>query len=167
MRPNNILITHDYESRLGDFGLARTQYEDSAETRVVGTLGYLAPEYAEFGKVSTKTDVYAFGVVLLQLITGLRTTDMIFEGKSLVGWARPLLKERNYPDLIDPRIADSHDFYQLFWMVDVVVKCLRKDPRKRITMNKVLEYFNYLMDGDPTGNIGDLSPAESCTPANE
>uniref|UniRef100_A0A9I9D1W0 Protein kinase domain-containing protein n=1 Tax=Cucumis melo TaxID=3656 RepID=A0A9I9D1W0_CUCME len=81
--------------------------------------------------------------------------------------ARPLLKERNYPDLIDPKIADSHDFYQLFWMVDVVVKCLRKDPRKRITMNKVLEYFNYLMDGDPTGNIGDLSPAESCTPTNE
>ncbi|XP_022956548.1 probable serine/threonine-protein kinase PBL4 isoform X1 [Cucurbita moschata] len=166
MRPNNILITHDYESRLGDFGLARTQYEDSAETRVVGTLGYLAPEYAEFGKVSTKTDVYAFGVVLLQLITGLRTTDMIFEGKSLVGWARPLLKERNYPDLIDPRIADCHDFYQLFWMVDVVVKCLRKDPRKRITMTKVLEYFNYLMDGDPTGNSKDFSPAESFTPTN-
>ncbi|XP_022139171.1 probable serine/threonine-protein kinase PBL23 [Momordica charantia] len=164
MRPNNILITHDYESRLGDFGLARTQYENSSETRVVGTLGYLAPEYAEFGKVSTKTDVYAFGVVLLQLITGYRTTDMIFEGESLVGWARPLLKERNYPALIDPRIADCHDFYQLFWMVHAVEKCLRKDPRKRITMNKVLEYFNHVMDGDTMCNISDLSPAESCTP---
>lgn len=75
--------------QLGDFGLARTQRGDhSSETRVVGTPGYLAPEYAECGKVSTKTDVYSFGVVLLQLITGLKTTDKILGGKSLVGWVR-------------------------------------------------------------------------------
>lgn len=55
---------------------------------MVGTLGYLAPEYAECGKASTKTDVYSFGVVLLQLITGLRTTDKELEGKSLVGWVK-------------------------------------------------------------------------------
>nr|POE82312.1 proline-rich receptor-like protein kinase perk8 [Quercus suber] len=89
MRPNNILITHDHEALLGDFGLAKTQREDSeksTETTVVGTLGYLNPEYAESGKVSTKTDVYAFGVVLLQLITGRSTTDKKLEGQSLVGW---------------------------------------------------------------------------------
>ncbi|KAJ4831033.1 hypothetical protein Tsubulata_029337, partial [Turnera subulata] len=140
MRPNNILITHDYEALLGDFGLARTQHEGSdhsLETRVVGTLGYLAPEYAECGKVSTKTDVYSFGVVLLQLITGLKTTDKTLGGKSLVGWARPLLKERNYPDLIDQRIVGSHDVHQLFWMVRVAEKCLSKDPQKRLTMDKV------------------------------
>ena len=77
--------------QLGDFGIARTQRGDSdhsSETRVVGTLEYLAPEYAECGKVSTKTDVYSFGVVLLQLITGLKTTDKILGGKSLVGWVR-------------------------------------------------------------------------------
>lgn len=74
-------------SQLGDFGLARTQEEDhSSVTRVVGTLGYLAPEYAESGKVSTKTDVYSFGVILLQLITGRGTNDKSLEGRSLVGW---------------------------------------------------------------------------------
>ncbi|KAG6781582.1 hypothetical protein POTOM_014493 [Populus tomentosa] len=138
MRPNNLLITHDHEALLGDFGLARTQHEDSEpslETRVVGTLGYLAPEYAECGKVSTKTDVYAFGVVLLQLITGLKTSDKILGGKSLVGWARPLLKERNYPNLIDQRILESHDVHQLFWMIRVAEKCLSKDPQKRLTMD--------------------------------
>jgi len=51
-------------------------------------LGYLAPEYAEHGKVSSKTDVYSFGVVLLQLITGMRTTDKRLGGRSLVGWVR-------------------------------------------------------------------------------
>ncbi|KAJ6944349.1 hypothetical protein NC652_009674 [Populus alba x Populus x berolinensis] len=107
MSPNNLLITHDHEA--------------------------LAPEYAECGKVSTKTDVYAFGVVLLQLITGLKTTDKILGG---IVSARPLLKERNYPDLIDQRILESHDVYQLFWMVRVAEKCLSKDRQKRLTMDK-------------------------------
>ncbi|KAM7465628.1 hypothetical protein LguiB_013190 [Lonicera macranthoides] len=140
MRPNNILVTHDHESLLGDFGPARAQYDDvehSSETSEVGTLGYVAPEYAECGKLSTKTDVYSFGVVLLQLITGLKTTDKKLGGKSLVGWARPLLKEKNYGDLIDQRIEEAHDVHQLFWMVRVAEKCLCKDPTKRYSMERV------------------------------
>lgn len=155
------------------------------------TLGYLAPEYAESGKVSTKTDVYPFGLVLLQLITGLQITDKKLAGKSLVGWVNSLnalstegiasvcyssiththkhenwkhkglllvalipfkaysyqfifayrqghcWKRRNYPDLIDERILESHDIHQFFWMVRVAEKCLIKDPQKRLTMNKV------------------------------
>lgn len=78
--------------------MAKTQHEDSDKssetmTRVVGTLGYLAPEYAECGKVSTKMDVYSFGVVLLQLITGMKTTDKRLGGKSLVGWVKLLILE--------------------------------------------------------------------------
>ncbi|KAF7836278.1 Proline-rich receptor-like protein kinase PERK12 [Senna tora] len=87
MRPNNILVTHDYEALLGDFGLARLSVGESLySTDVVGTLGYMAPEYAESGKASTKTDVYSFGVILLQLITGMKTTDKRLGDKSLVGW---------------------------------------------------------------------------------
>ncbi|MBA0871174.1 hypothetical protein Goshw_022024 [Gossypium schwendimanii] len=168
MRPNNILVTHEFEPLLGDFGLARTQHEDSDKssetmTRVVGTLGYLAPEYAECGKVSTKTDVYSFGVVLLQLITGMKTTDKRLGGKSLVGWARPLLKDRNYPDLIDQRILDKHDVHQLFWMVRVAEKCLTKDPQKRLSMDKVVFALNYIMDCDNFCGIEDFSPAQSDT----
>jgi len=78
---------HIYQ--LGDFGLARTEQMDSLySTDIVGTIGYLAPEYAESGKMSTKTDVYAFGVVLLQLITGMRTADKRLGEKSLVGWVK-------------------------------------------------------------------------------
>ena len=75
-------------SQLGDFGLAKTQHGTNSDDSFVGTLGYMAPEYAQTGKVSTKTDIYSFGVVLLQLISGRRTTDKIPGGKSLIGWVR-------------------------------------------------------------------------------
>ncbi|KAI3681027.1 hypothetical protein L6452_35809 [Arctium lappa] len=148
MRPNNILVTHDYESMLGDFGLARTTCGDTDETGVVGTLGYVAPEYAECGRVSTKTDVYSFGVVLLQLITGCKTKENKFEGKTLVEWARPLLEDNNYPDLIDERIVDSHDVhvFQLYLIVNLAEVCLKKDPSERRTMGYVVEKLEYIME---------------------
>ncbi|XXG50736.1 hypothetical protein AAC387_Pa02g4679 [Persea americana] len=164
MRPNNILVTHNYEPMLGDFGLARTQHEGSdhsSDTRVVGTFGYLAPEYAESGKASTKTDVYSFGMVLLELITGRTPMDKTLNEESLVGWARPLLKEKKYPDLIDSRILDSHDVLQLFWMVRVAEKCLRQDPDKRLSMDKVVQALERIMDGETVTGFEDFSPAHS------
>ncbi|MED6120359.1 hypothetical protein PIB30_020194 [Stylosanthes scabra] len=164
LRPNNILVTHDYLPLVGDFGLARTQNQDSIHsTEVVGTLGYLAPEYAECGKVSTKTDVYSFGVVLLELITGMRTNDKRLGGRSLVGWARPLLRERNYPDLIDERVKEDHDIHQLFWMVRLAEKCLSRDPHKRLTMAAVVNVLNGIVEGSTCIKIKEhmYSPARS------
>ncbi|MED6195151.1 hypothetical protein PIB30_035366 [Stylosanthes scabra] len=164
LRPNNILVTHDYLPLVGDFGLARTQNQDSIHsTEVVGTLGYLAPEYAECGKVSTKTDVYSFGVVLLELITGMRTNDKRLGGRSLVGWARPLLRERNYPDLIDERVKEDHDIHQLFWMVRLAEKCLSRDPHKRLTMAAVVNVLSGIVEGSTCIKIKEhmYSPARS------
>ncbi|KAL5994866.1 hypothetical protein ACLOJK_024923 [Asimina triloba] len=167
MRPNNILITHDYEPLLGDFGLARTQHEGSdhsSDTRVVGTFGYVAPEYAESGKVSTKTDVYAFGVVLLELITVcVATLADATENALTMGnrEARPLLKERKYPDLIDPRILDSHDVHQLFWMVRVAEECLSKDPKRRISMEEVVHALQLIIVEDKDSHTEESSPGKS------
>ncbi|KAL4294066.1 hypothetical protein AHAS_Ahas18G0190900 [Arachis hypogaea] len=78
MRPNNILITHDFEPLVGDFGLTRWQPDGdtSMETRVIGTFGYLAPEYAHSGQITEKADVYSFGVVLVELVTGRKAVDL-------------------------------------------------------------------------------------------
>ncbi|KAL6311768.1 hypothetical protein AAG906_021799 [Vitis piasezkii] len=168
MRPNNILVNHDYEALLGDFGLARTQQEDSdhsSETRVVGTLGYVAPEYAESGKASKRTDVYSFGVVLLQLITGLEMTDKELKGKSLVEWATT--ERRNYPDLIDKRIVDSHDVHQLLWMVRVAEKCLSKDPHSDYLWKMyVVDALCYIMGGNTCYSIKGFSPELSDSVSN-
>ncbi|KAG4977410.1 hypothetical protein JHK86_036884 [Glycine max] len=163
VRPSNILVTHDYEAMLGDFGLARTEQMDSLySTDVVGTIGYLAPEYAESGKMSTKTDVYSFGVVLLQLITGMRTADKRLGDKSLVGWARPLLKERNYPDLIDERMMENHDCHQLFWMIRLAEKCLSRDSQRRLSMDTVVTALTHILEGNTCSVVlRDCSPARS------
>ncbi|XP_028790112.1 proline-rich receptor-like protein kinase PERK8 [Neltuma alba] len=152
MTPNNILLTHDFETLLGDFGLAITREEEketaSEEECVGGDEDYAAPEYVEDGKLSTKTDVYSFGVVLLQLITGMRTTDKRRLGeRSLVEWARPLLRERKCGSVIDKRIREDHDCHQLYWMSRLAQSCLSKNPHKRLTMAQVVEALSHIAEG--------------------
>ncbi|XP_020107879.1 inactive protein kinase SELMODRAFT_444075-like [Ananas comosus] len=164
MRPSNILVTHEFEPMLGDFGLAKMQRNDIeklSEKKVVGMVGYLAPEYAERGRVSTKTDVYSFGVVLLELITGQTALERNHQEKSLVGWARPLLRDRIYPELIDERILESHDVHQLYWMVSVAERCLCSDPEKRPSMEKVESALKCIINKEAVWSIDDFSPAHS------
>ncbi|PWZ33235.1 Proline-rich receptor-like protein kinase PERK13 [Zea mays] len=76
LRPSNVLLTHDFVPMLGDFGLAKWKAGgDNIQTRILGQTGYLAPEYAQYGMVSVRTDVYAFGIVLFQLISGRKVLD--------------------------------------------------------------------------------------------
>ncbi|KAF8009820.1 hypothetical protein BT93_J0726 [Corymbia citriodora subsp. variegata] len=139
LRSNSILLTHNYEPLLGDFGLEMTLCEDSdlsSETRIA-TIPYLAPEYTDSGEFSQKTDCYSFGVILLQLITGLRSTDPSFGKHSIVGWVNALLRDKNYPKLIEHSLTDSYDVNQLAWVIRVAVKCLKRAPNSRISMEQV------------------------------
>ncbi|KAJ0972435.1 hypothetical protein J5N97_020394 [Dioscorea zingiberensis] len=95
LRPNNILLTHDFEPMVGDFGLARWQADGQSaeETRIVGTFGYLAPEYTQTGQITEKADVYAFGVLLLELISGVKAIDLARGNNSLIHNPNENLKE--------------------------------------------------------------------------
>ncbi|GLJ51743.1 hypothetical protein SUGI_1099630 [Cryptomeria japonica] len=159
VRPKNILLTHDFEPKI--FGLATSQKtcEVDTQTRVVGTFGYLAPEYTESGKVSTKTDVYSFGMVLLELITGRSPLDRTCPGQNLIAWARPLLKYKRYHDLVDPLIMDSHDVYELYCMVRAANLCLRKDPDSRPSMSQVLQ----ILEGNMMNQLHEDFVAMNCT----
>ncbi|KAM7505188.1 hypothetical protein LguiB_004092 [Lonicera macranthoides] len=160
LRPNNILITHDYEPLLTNIGLARNQYEGSdhsSETRVLKTFEYLAPEYEETGLNSSKADIYSFGVVLLELITGRKTIEET-HGQSFLRWARPLVKEKRYGELADPKLPEPADIHQLFCTVRVAEKCLSTNPWSRHPIEKVVDELTCIIQGK---RIEDFSPTES------
>lgn len=148
MRPNNILLTHDYEPMVGDFGLARWQPDGDlgVQTRVIGTFGYLAPEYAQSGEVTEKADVYSFGVVLLELATGRKAVDIGRpKGQQcLTEWARPLLEDGALQQLLDPRLEGQYAEYELYCSLHAASLCIRKDPNLRPRMSQVLR----ILEGD-------------------
>ncbi|XP_047043896.1 inactive protein kinase SELMODRAFT_444075-like [Lolium rigidum] len=148
MRPNNILVTHDFEPLVGDFGLARWQPDGDmgVETRVIGTFGYLAPEYAQSGQITEKADVYSFGVVLVELVTGRKAVDINRpKGQQfLTEWARPLLEDHALDDLIDPRLEDRFCENEVYCMLHAANLCIRRDPHSRPRMSHVLR----ILEGD-------------------
>lgn len=155
MRPNNILLTHDFTPMVGDFGLARRQmHGDMAEeTRVLGTLGYLAPEYAETGQITEKADVYAFGVVLLEIITGRKAVLAGQQGGKngvlLTDWARELLDRPNL-ELVDPRLrgteCSDNNLFEMHCMMHAARQCIKKDPAMRPRMAQVLRILDPQQD---------------------
>ncbi|XP_026447496.1 inactive protein kinase SELMODRAFT_444075-like [Papaver somniferum] len=148
MRPNNILITHDFEPLVGDFGLARWQPDGDlgVETRVIGTFGYLAPEYAQSGQITEKADVYSFGVVLVELVTGRKAVDINRpKGQQcLTEWARPLLEDYAVDELVDPRLANRYSEQEVYCMLHAASLCIRRDPHARPRMSQVLR----ILEGD-------------------
>ncbi|KAJ4700839.1 Inactive protein kinase [Melia azedarach] len=147
MRPSNILLTHDFVPMLGDFGLARWKTnDDPVQTKILGTLGYLAPEYAENGIVSVRTDVYAFGIVVLQLISGRKVVESNGEEQqqSLRQWAESLIERLALHELIDPRIEDPYDTYELYLMAKTAYLCVQRNPEMRPSMGEVVR----LLEGE-------------------
>uniref|UniRef100_A0A2P2J915 non-specific serine/threonine protein kinase n=2 Tax=Rhizophora mucronata TaxID=61149 RepID=A0A2P2J915_RHIMU len=151
MWPNNILVTHDFEPLVADFGLARWQSEwnISAPVQVIGTPGFLAPEYVDGTKITERVDVYAFGVVLLELMTGRRIGELQFhKGQhSLSDWFHPLaMLEPTHVltsiyQLLDPCLIleQLHEFsYQIQAMARAAALCLSRNPEVRPPMSKVL-----------------------------
>ncbi|KAJ0986467.1 hypothetical protein J5N97_004823 [Dioscorea zingiberensis] len=149
MRPNNILITHDFEALVGDFGLARWQPNgDSAvDTRVIGTFGYLAPEYAQSGQITEKADVFSYGVVLLELISGKKAVDINrAKGQQcLTEWARPLLEQdATIHELMDPHIKSHYCKQEVKCMLLAASLCIRRNPVTRPRMSQILR----ILEGD-------------------
>ncbi|KAK1406497.1 hypothetical protein QVD17_41871 [Tagetes erecta] len=142
-RPNNILLTHDFEPMVGDFGLARCQPDGQVEeeTRVVGAFGYLAPEYTQTGLITDKADVYAFGVVLLEILTGIKATEFSRTSKKqyFSEWGRRLLVEGKVcAEMIDPRLANKYDVKEVQCMMYAAGLCVSPHPEQRPRMSKVL-----------------------------
>ncbi|KAL9233354.1 hypothetical protein vseg_008369 [Gypsophila vaccaria] len=149
VKSSNILLADEYDPQLADFGLATRVSSVSSHivsSDVAGTFGYLAPEYFMHGKVTDKIDVYAFGVVLLELLSGRKPIDSSNpKGKeSLVMWANSILKEEKLSQLLDPRLGNEYNLKQIERMVLAATLCIRREPQLRPRIGNVLK----LLQGD-------------------
>ncbi|KAL1190550.1 Proline-rich receptor-like protein kinase PERK2 [Cardamine amara subsp. amara] len=163
----NILIDFKFEAKVADFGLAKIASDTNTHvsTRVMGSFGYLAPEYAASGKLTEKSDVYSFGVVLLELITGRRPVDVnyVYADESLVDWARPLLikavEENNFEGLDDIKLNNEYNRDEMARMVACAAACVRYTARRRPRMDQVVR----VLEGNisPSDMNGGITPGES------
>ncbi|KAI7983250.1 Receptor-like cytosolic serine/threonine-protein kinase RBK2 [Camellia lanceoleosa] len=136
----NILLTEHFEPQICDFGLAKwlpERWTHHTVSKSEGTFGYLAPEYLMHGIVDEKTDVFAFGVLLLELISGRRALD--YSKQSLVVWAKPLLKKNNIRELVDSSLGDDYNSLQMNLMVLAAFLCIQQSSIQRPRMRQVVQ----------------------------
>ena len=160
----------DFTAKLSDFGLAKndvlSEERSHVPTRVILNTGYAAPEYVATGHLYVKSDVYGFGVVLLELLTGLRAHDLNRPShqQNLVDWARPYLAGRGkLASLMDQRLAGHYPPKAALQAARLANKCLAGDPRSRPSMADVvdaLEGIEATQQQAPAGGKGhrDLPP---------
>ncbi|KAK9691840.1 hypothetical protein RND81_09G223500 [Saponaria officinalis] len=139
IKADNILLTENYDPQICDFGLAKwlpRQWTHHNVSIFEGTFGYFAPEYFMHGIVDEKTDVFSFGVLLLELITGRRAFNE--ERQSILLWAKPLLDKHDLEKLVDPILGNDYDDKELDRMVMTAAMCVKETPVLRPRMNQVV-----------------------------
>ncbi|KAF8036480.1 hypothetical protein BT93_C2259 [Corymbia citriodora subsp. variegata] len=151
IKAGNILLDSEFEAKIADFGLAKCTSDANSHvsTNVKGTFGYLDPEYFSSGKLTEKSDIFSFGVVLLELISGHRP-------RGLVAWARPLLtralEDGNFGILVDPNLQNNYDTREMARMVGCADACVRNLAAHRTTMIKIVR----ALEGDlPLSKLND------------
>lgn len=140
IKASNILLSEDFEPQISDFGLAKwlpDQWTHHTVSKVEGTFGYLPPEFFMHGIVDEKTDVYAYGVLLLELITGRQALDS--SQKSLVMWAKPLLSANKIKELVDPVLDGAYDEEQMKLVALTASLCVDQCSIQRPDMSEVLD----------------------------
>ncbi|CAN1164565.1 BRASSINOSTEROID INSENSITIVE 1-associated receptor kinase 1 [Linum perenne] len=146
----NILLDEEFEAVVGDFGLAKLMdYKDTHVTTAVrGTIGHIAPEYLSTGKSSEKTDVFGYGVMLLELITGQRAFDLARlandDDVMLLDWVKGLLKDKKLETLVDGDLQRNYIDEEVEQLIQVALLCTQSSPMERPKMSEVVR----MLEGD-------------------
>ncbi|AEC08190.1 putative transferase, protein kinase RLK-Pelle-RLCK-VIIa-2 family [Arabidopsis thaliana] len=156
-KTSNILLDSEYNAKLSDFGLAKdgpTGDKSHVSTRIMGTYGYAAPEYLATGHLTTKSDVYSYGVVLLEVLSGRRAVDKNRPPgeQKLVEWARPLLaNKRKLFRVIDNRLQDQYSMEEACKVATLALRCLTFEIKLRPNMNEVVSHLEHIQTLNEAG----------------
>ncbi|CAI9092637.1 OLC1v1027937C1 [Oldenlandia corymbosa var. corymbosa] len=157
LKSSNILLDSNFNAKLSDFGLAIVDgAQNKNNIKLSGTLGYVAPEYLLDGKLTDKSDVYAFGVVLLELLLRRKPVEKLAPAQcqSIVTWAMPQLTDRSkLPTIVDPVIRDTMDLKHLYQVAAVAVLCVQPEPSYRPLITDVLHSLVPLVPIDLGGTL--------------
>lgn len=137
----NVLIDRNFNARLGDFGLALRCHMDDLQLRSTppaGTIGYLDPGYVTPDNLSTKTDVFSFGILLLEIISGRKAIDVGHSPPSIVDWAIPLVRKGRLLAIYDPRIPPPKDSMVRNQLAVIAAKCVRSNRERRPSMKEIV-----------------------------
>ncbi|XP_062115564.1 serine/threonine-protein kinase-like protein At3g51990 [Humulus lupulus] len=143
----NVLIDRNFNARLGDFGLALRCHVDDYRLRSTppaGTMGYLDPGYVTPDNLSTKLDVFSFGILLLEIISGRKAIDVGYSPPSIVDWAIPLIKKGKLFNVYDPRISPPRDPIVRKQLAVIAAKCVRSCRERRPAMKDVVVWLSGL-----------------------
>ncbi|XP_068667608.1 probable serine/threonine-protein kinase PBL7 isoform X1 [Aristolochia californica] len=171
LKCSNILLGEGYHPKLSDFGLAKlgpVGDKTHVSTRVMGTYGYCAPEYAMTGQLTLKSDVYSFGVVLLEIITGRKAIDNSKGAgeHNLVAWARPLFKDRRkFPQMADPMLQGQYPMRGLYQALAVAAMCVQEQPTMRPLIADVVTALTYLASQTYVPDMQPLMQSSRLAPA--
>ncbi|KAI4320730.1 hypothetical protein MLD38_034179 [Melastoma candidum] len=153
VKSSNILLDEDFEAHLADFGLSRLlrPYDTHVTTDLVGTLGYIPPEYSQTLTATFRGDVYSFGVVLLELLTGRRPMEVI-KGKNcreLVSWVLQMKSEKREWEIIDSSMRDKDHEREQLELLRISCTCTDQDPRRRPSIDQVVSWLDGIGSWDP------------------
>ncbi|KAF8012644.1 hypothetical protein BT93_I0719 [Corymbia citriodora subsp. variegata] len=158
----NVLLDKELNAKISDFGLAKLNEEENTHisTRIAGTIGYMAPEYALRGHLTNKADVYSFGVVALEIVNGKSNTSCMSKDESvyLLDWAHVLQEQGNVRELVDPRLGSCYSKEDAMRMINLALLCTNPTPTLRPSMSSVVSMIE--------GKSAIQAPIIKCTATN-
>lgn len=167
MKSSNVLLDENFEARVSDFGMARLVNALDTHLSVstlAGTPGYVPPEYYQSFRCTAKGDVYSYGVILLELLSGKRPIDSSVFGddNNLVGWAKQLQREKRVNEILDPELMERKSGeVELYHYLRIAFECLDDRPYRRPTMIQVMAMFKELQVDSESDILDGLSLKDS------
>ncbi|KAF8776337.1 hypothetical protein HU200_003564 [Digitaria exilis] len=149
IKSSNILLDKDFKARVADFGLSRLILSSKTHvtTELVGTLGYIPPEYGQGFVATLRGDIYSFGFVLLELLTGLGPIPVLSTSKELVPWALEMRSQGRQIEVLDPTLRGIGHEEQMLKVLEVACKCVNYNPSLRPPIMQVVTFLESIHDG--------------------